>query len=127
MYQKIALRKDINESRRAYMSWIGVDLDKTLALYDSGDYHRFGATYIGEPIMPMVEFVRSLLSQGFEVKIFTARVDGEYNSQVKEAIQNWTEKHLGARLDVTNVKTMDMECLYDDRARQVLPNKGIIV
>lgn len=51
----------------------------------------------------------------------------EYLINVKEAIQNWTEKHLGTRLDVTNVKTMDMECLYDDRARQVLPNEGIIV
>lgn len=109
------------------MGWIGVDLDKTLAHYDSGDYHRFGATYIGEPIMPMVEFVRALLSQGIEVKVFTARVDGEYNPQVKEAIQNWTEKYLGARLDVTNVKTMDMEVLYDDRAVQVIPNTGNLV
>lgn len=109
------------------MNFIGCDLDKTLAKYESGDYHKYGATFIGDPIPEMVERIKGHLIEGKIVKIYTARVAGEYNSEVEKAIQDWTEKHLGVRLEVTNVKTMDMDFCYDDRCIQVIPNTGKLV
>ena len=44
-----------------------------------------------------------------------------------EKIQDWTQKHIGERLEVTNQKDYSMVELWDDRAIQVIPNKGIRV
>lgn len=100
--------------------WIGVDLDGTLAEYD----HWRGERHIGNPVPKMVDRVRIWLTQGkYDVRIFTARVsDGD--PEVIKVIQDWTEKHLGVRLPVTNVKDYAMVELWDDRAVQVIPNTG---
>jgi hypothetical protein len=37
-------------------------------------------------------------------------------------IQDWTEKHIGQRLEVTCVKDPGMELLYDDKAVRVVLN-----
>ena len=110
--------------------WIGVDLDGTLAKYD-GFIH---ATHIGEPIQPMVERIQQWIANGYTVKIFTARVtqglinrDGsQYDVEaVRTAIQDYTEKHIGHRLEVTNVKDFSMIELWDDRAVRVAENTGM--
>lgn len=110
------------------MSWIGVDLDGTLAKHGGwqGIYH------IGEPIEPMVALVKQWLVEGKDVRIFTARVtefgQGINESKVaRQEIYAWCEKHIGRILPVTNVKDYDMEILYDDRARQVEMNTGRII
>lgn len=115
--------------------WIGVDLDGTLAHYDGWK----GPDHIGEPIAPMVERVKAWLAKGCEVRIFTARYDGgevalamgnpngEYfrdRGRVARVIQDWTEKHIGVRLPVTNVKDFGMVELWDDRCVQVIQNTG---
>lgn len=115
--------------------WIGVDLDGTLAHYDTWR----GPEHIGEPIPAMVDRVKRWLSEGREVKIFTARVDGgevaismgnqageecRDVSRVAGFIQDWTEKHIGVRLPVTNRKDYGMIELWDDRAVQVVANTG---
>lgn len=46
------------------------------------------------------------------------------NAMMADAIQDWTEKHLGARLTVTCVKDLHMIELWDDRAVQVVVNTG---
>lgn len=99
--------------------WIGVDLDGTLAEYDGwqGPYH------VGAPIPKMVARVKRWLAGGYAVKIMTARV-WDPDSAVVCAIQDWTEKHIGVRLPVTNQKDYDMIELWDDRAVQVIPNTG---
>ena len=56
--------------RRDNMGWMAVDLDGTLAHYDK----FISPSHIGEPIAPMVARVKKWLSQGKEVRIFTARV-----------------------------------------------------
>lgn len=117
--------------------WIGVDLDGTLA-----EYHGWVNTFhIGEPIPAMLDRVRSWLADGRDVRIFTARIDGggatskmgvdpevvkkyENVEAITEMIQNWTEKHLGVRLAVTNKKDYAMVELWDDRCVQVIPNTG---
>ena len=112
--------------------WIGVDLDKTLARYESGDYKRFGPLFIGEPIQPMVNLVKEWIAAGEVVKIFTARVGYDPDetkdiSAIVNAIQDWTEKHIGYRLEVTNQKTGYTKAIYDDKAFGVLPNEGIVI
>lgn len=108
------------------MKWIAIDLDRTLAHYESGDYDRYGVLFIGEPVQPMVDLVKEFLSQGKEVRIFTARVDApkKLRKKVTEAIEKWCLEHIGAVLPVTNKKDRDMDVLYDDRARQVEANTG---
>lgn len=103
--------------------WIAVDLDGTLAFYD---YWR-GPEHIGEPISGMVNFVKDLIAEGKTVKIFTARVSDGSDMPVSrkvQIIQDWTEEHVGQRLEVTCVKDWAMEVLYDDRAVQVEINTG---
>ena len=87
----------------------------------------------------MADRVRKWLSEGKDVRIMTARVDGgtvalnmgneagehfKNIERVKSIIQDWTEKHFGVRLPVTNVKDYGMIELWDDRAIQVIPNTG---
>lgn len=104
--------------------WIGVDLDGTLAYWD-GVWK--GIDVIGAPLEPMVARVKAWLAEGKTVKIFTARIsdfDGRPVEKAVRAIEDWTEKHIGVRLAVTNIKDPMMVELWDDRAVQVVPNTG---
>ena len=110
--------------------WIGVDLDGTLAEYDSWK----GAAHIGKPIEPMVARVRKWLAEDRDVRIFTARVSHNGTSDriveaehARNAIEAWCLKHLGRILPVTNVKDYAMISLWDDRCVQVKPNTGLPV
>lgn len=105
--------------------WWGVDLDCTLAYYDRWR----GIDHIGEPIQPMVERVKRWLAWGREVKIVTARVGPGHDDheEARRHIQDWCEKHIGARLQVVAHKDGGMIRLYDDRAVQVERNTGRII
>lgn len=102
--------------------WIGVDLDGTLAEYD----RWVSATHIGFPIPKMLERVKQWLSEGQEVKIFTARVSSTQSQAelARHAIQNWCRVYVGQELEVTAEK--DTRCIqvWDDRAIQVEKNTG---
>ena len=103
--------------------WIGVDLDGTLAHYDGW----VGPVEIGEPIGPMVERVKRWLSEGYTVKIVTARVTTGSelaNTLIRGSIGDWCREHLGAVLEVTCSKDLNMLELWDDRAVQVIANTG---
>ena len=101
--------------------WIGVDLDGTLAHYDTWP----GPGIIGEPVPRMLGRVRAWLKQGREVRIMTARA-GDPEEVV--AIQAWLEiKCQLPRLPVTNVKDYKMLELWDDRAVQVKKNTGMVI
>jgi len=107
------------------MPWIGVDLDGTLAHWEHVE--NYDPTIIGAPIAPMVLRVKKLIADGYEVRIFTARVsdDGVRNiSLVREAIQTWCQIHIGKRLPVTNIKDYGLIQLWDDRAVGVVANTG---
>ncbi len=106
----------------SYAPWIGVDLDGTLA-HKSDDWK--GPEFIGEPIWNMVNHVKRLLRSGETVKVFTARA---VDPEAIQYVQDWLENEADLpRLEVTNEKDPGMTLLYDDRAKQVVPNKGIIV
>lgn len=106
--------------------WIGVDLDGTLAEYNGW----VSPTHIGAPIPKMVNRIRRWLSEGRQVRIFTARVfaSGRVNDEelglVIMAIGDWCEEHIGQRLPITCTKDYGMVELWDDRAVQVIPNTG---
>jgi hypothetical protein len=115
--------------------WIAVDLDGTLACYEGW----VSEEHIGEPVPVMAKRVRKWLEEGKDVRIFTARADGgevaiamgnDVGEKFRDVqkivtiIQDWTEKHFGVRLPVTNKKDYGMLELWDDRAMQVIINTG---
>lgn len=105
--------------------WIGVDLDGTLAKRVPWD----SSEPIGPPIPEMLQNVQIWLSEGYEVRIFTARAypPSERKSQRVRRVEDWLRENLGRSLEVTCVKDPQMLVLYDDRARQVVVDTGKIV
>lgn len=121
--------------------WIGVDFDGTLAFYE-----RFDGS-IGLPVPVMAEKVKRFIDEGIEVRIVTARAhawetapatvfvfpEGTVMNPAKlelyerdvKPIEDWTELHLGKRLQVTCMKDYKMFVLYDDRAVSVQQNTGL--
>lgn len=121
------------------MSWIGVDLDGTLAMYEGWK----GPTHIGQPIDAMVARMNDWWTKRQEVRIFTARcyplmfipvsyseawIPANYEQacakQAVEAIRNWCISVLGRHYAITCVKDYTMWQLWDDRAVQVEQNTG---
>ena len=108
--------------------YIAVDFDKTLSYYDGYKGHMI----FGDPIPKMLERVKKWIEKGIEVRIFTARVapqlepDGTQRDveAIRKGIEDWTEKHVGKRLMVTNIKDHKLFELWDDRAVAVVPNTG---
>lgn len=116
------LQCKVNDER-----WIGVDLDGTIAKYDSWK----GWKFIGEPIPDMVKRVKEWIALGIRVKILTARcskVSLARNNitfeQMTEVIQKWCEENIGCRLPVTCEKDCNMVFCVDDSAVQVKTNTG---
>ena len=105
--------------------WKGVDLDGTLAIYNSWE----GPTVIGEPVPKMLKRVKTWLENGYRVKILTARVNPKNKDYLlaKAAIEQWCIKHIGTMLEVTCEKDYDMVELWDDRAVRVMVNTGEIL
>ena len=108
------------------LSWIGVDLDHTLATYSGWD----SCTAIGDPIPAMVERIKRHLDDGYTVKVLTARMatrDPAERLAIQNAIWDWTLEHLGVPLDATSEKDFHMWFFYDDKAVQVEPDTGVIL
>ena len=118
-------RKTFERLRRERLGHIAVDLDQTLAYYDGWK----GPAHIGEPIPLMAQRVKEWLAAGREVVIFTARASKSYEERdlAIKAIQDWTEFHFGVRLRVTAEKDFETVQIWDDRARQVKENTGVLV
>lgn len=118
--------KDFRELRKvlgfASEGWLGVDFDGTLASYDGW------SNDLGAPVPKMVQRVKRWLREGKEVRIVTARarVGDESHNQVSK-LHDWSNEHLGQALEVTANKDHEMIVLYDDRAKEVVPNEGTLV
>jgi hypothetical protein len=97
-------------------SWIGVDLDGTLAIYRGWNNGE-----IGEPVPAMLARVKQWISEGKCVKIFTARASVP---ELIPPVKAWLAKHGLPELEVTNMKDFAMVELYDDRCKQVEMNTG---
>lgn len=103
------------------MGWIGFDMDGVLA-HDSGG--AWGPP--GAPIPDMVSLLKAYLAEGFEVRVFTARVSqvADLVPEVVRDIEAWCVVHVGRVLPITCQKDPSMWVLYDDRAVQVEKNTG---
>ncbi len=103
--------------------WIGVDLDRTMASYES--WSKNGPT-LGVPIPAMVERVRRWIAGGEDVRVFTARASSLNPRRGEDtvAIQEWCRTHLGMVLAVTNEKDFHCKEIWDDIAVSVEPNTG---
>lgn len=99
--------------------WIGVDLDGTLAKYDSW---RDGA--IGEPVGEMLFRVRKWLADGVEVRCMTARA-GDAHERLR--VREWLDSHGLERVSITDRKDFAMIELWDDRAVAVEQNTGRVL
>lgn len=105
---------------------IAVDLDGTLAFYDGWK----GPEHIGDPIPLMMERVKTWVENGDIVVIFTARLslsDGESANYVRHHIGLWLQKYGLGNLEITNIKSMSFDAMYDDRAIQVEKNTGVLL
>lgn len=103
--------------------YIAFDLDGTLAEYGGWQ----GPEHIGAPVPKMIERWKQHRAEGHECRIVTARVSGPEKFAVRYAIRQWCREHLGEEPVVQCEKDYGMVILYDDRARQVIPNTGIVV
>lgn len=97
------------------MTWIGVDLDGTLA--KSGAW----PDGVGEPIPAMMERVKYWLSDGKTVKIFSARANDPGQVFI---VREWLAKHGLRHLELTATKDYEMSQLWDDSAVQVVRDTG---
>lgn len=102
--------------------WYGFDLDGTLAYYDGWK----GIEHIGEPIRKTANLAKELIKNNHDVRIFTARVSDKSRDieEITNIIQDWTEKHLGKKLPVTNEKDFDCITIFDDRSVRIIENTG---
>ncbi|MFO7840449.1 MAG: hypothetical protein R6X08_13240 [Desulfosalsimonadaceae bacterium] len=100
--------------------WIGVDLDGTLAYFDS----ESTLAEIGPPISAMLAKTKELIACGARVKIFTARAADPGQLPL---IRKWLQENSLPPLEITNVKDFYMIRLYDDRSIQVEKNTGRIL
>ncbi len=104
--------------------WVGFDLDKCLAVYDT----YVDETHIGEPIPKMVERVKQYLAERkYVVKIFTARASEQDPAKLVRtlnAIAAWSQRVFGVSLAVTCIKDYGCIRIYDDRAVGVQENTG---
>lgn len=98
-----------------------VDLDGTLAYYDAwGDIGD-----IGDPIPIMKQWVLYWIKNGIEVVIFTARA---YKPEAIPPIRKWLLINgFPPDLRITNVKGLECALVFDNCAREVINNTGIIV
>lgn len=118
--------------------WIAVDLDGTLAHYNGW----VGPEHIGKPIKHIIERVKQRLAIGdVDIRIFTARVartsiknnnnglvdDDEFADKQVKIIKSWCLEHLGEELEVTATKDFGCIEIWDDIAKQVIKNKGVML
>ncbi len=110
---------------KTHYGWIGVDLDGTLAHYDEW----IGIHHIGQPIVKMCDRVRNWISDGKDVRIFTARMapqaDGRSLDETKAYIEKWSLLVFGKILPITCTKDHGMVELWDDRCVQIIANTGV--
>ena len=101
-------------------TWIGVDLDGTLAYYDE----RSSIEEVGTPIPDMLALVKKMINNGIRVKIFTARATDPEQLPI---IRKWLKANNLPELEITNIKDYYMLKFYDDRCVQVEKNTGRLI
>ena len=110
-------------------TWVGIDLDGVLARHYWGDGIEQDDLIIGEPIPEMVQRVRELMAEGWEIRIFTSRGAWAITLEriaIHAAIDKWCIGVFGRTFKITNAKDQAMHALYDDLAYRVIRNTGLV-
>jgi len=108
---------NINDKNKCYY----VNLDGCLAIYDRWDC----IDNIGEPVESMKAWVLHWLKEGIKIKIFTARA---HNLNAIPYIKKWLFLNgFPLDLEITNIKGTDCDMIFDNNAREVLNNQGVII
>jgi len=97
-----------------------VNFDHTLAFYDC--WGNMGDA--GDPIPEMKKWVLYWISKGIKIKIFTARAN---KPELIPPIRKWLLLNGFPMLEITAVKNLDCDMIFDNCAREVISNTGIIV
>lgn len=121
------MRNDIKKHSIPEEPIIAVDLDGTLAFQKEPPYGN--PLDIGEPVPEMVERVKKWVAQGIRVEVFTARLHPKYPTEKREMrahIEKWVKKNIGVILKVTAMKSPNFTEIWDDRAKRVKRNMGIL-
>lgn len=100
--------------------WTGVDLDGTLAYFDSAS----SMDEVGQPVPAMLALVKKMINNGIRVKIFTARAQDPEQLPI---IRRWLKANGLPDLEITYAKDYYMQRLYDDRCIQVERNTGRLI
>jgi hypothetical protein len=84
-----------------------------------------------KPIGPLIDgdvakMVREEVKAGRPVKIFTRRVSEDRDGATRKRVGDWTERNLGARLPITDMKDRSSGAIYDDSSN-VEHNTGRIL
>lgn len=80
--------------------------------------------------MPMVECVKRWLAVGLDDRIVTARAshnDRPGRNALTQPVRDFCLEHFGQTLPVTNEKDFEMIELWDDRAKRVRPDTGVLL
>jgi hypothetical protein len=101
---------------------VAFDLDGTLA-----EYNGYVPHHVGAPVPVMVDKAKAHIVAGDEIRVLTARMSHGNPDATAALVQAWCQEHLGVSPVVTCVKSSDIGILYDDKARQVIPNTGLVV
>lgn len=108
---------EADENAKHIESWVGFDLDGTLA-----EYHGWkGKDHIGAPIPKTMAIAKEYIRKGVKIKIFTARA--EFADQIPP-IKAWCLENGLGDIEVTNIKDRGMIDLFDDRCHRVETNTG---
>ena len=95
------------------MPWVGVDFDGTLV---TNAYPG-----VGQPVRPMVEFVRQMILSNVDVRIFTNRADREEDCV---PVRDFCHHQFGKALPIAREKDRDCVGIYDDIAFHVERDQG---
>ena len=101
------------------MGWIAVQLDGCLAVNAGGELRP---DVIGTPVAEMVLRVRGWLRRKVDVRILTPRAS--MGPLARHHVQEWTKRHLGRALRVTDQVDAELSQLWAANAVGVIPNTG---
>ena len=103
---------------------VAVDLDGTLAEYTTWQ----GVYHIGPPVEKMASIVLNHIKQGDTVVIFTSRLSDEAEAPiVRHVIRAWLFKWKLPYMESTAIKRKEFKIFYDDRARRIQQNMGVML
>lgn len=109
------MKKAHRDDEAVWPSWIGFDLDNTLA--EQIEDYGTDNTRIGNPKSnKATDRLKQCIKENKPARIFTARVAHDPEGKARQAIEQWTERHFGKKLPVTCTKDPGMKEFWDDKS-----------